>query len=120
MANNVDIGSDGSLFVDEDKLFKLVVLDTNGVPVNIATWTIGLYVGTNDNNHDVLTKTPATVTGTYDADPDVNTQEAQVSVAKASLGMKSKSYRYSWKRTDDGSNTVLAWGDWFPEKATAP
>ena len=33
---------------------------------------------------------------------------------------KEKAYRQSWKRMDDGSETVLAWGPFTPQKATAP
>ena len=68
----------------------------------------------------ILTKVP-TITGVYDAVRATNTQRAVVVVTDTEMNLfKAKTYRYSWKRTDDGSETVLARGPFAPEKATAP
>lgn len=122
MATNVNIGGDGSLFVGEDKTLDLEVLDTAGVPVNIATWAMVFDVRDRDNSPDPpkLTKIP-TVIGVYNATRANNTQRARVILTDSELNtVIAKTYRQSWKRTDDGFETVLLYGNFAPQKATAP
>lgn len=129
MATDVTIGGSGELFADEDKQLVLEVLDSAGVPVNIAGWTIILDVRLKDNSPGaaLLSKTAA-VSGTYDAVRVTNTQRATVTLTDdethqfvgSNLPTGAKTYRHSWKRTDSGAETVLCRGDWAPEKATAP
>lgn len=122
VAVEVNIGGDGSLFVGEDKVFKLEVVDTANVPVNIAAWSV-LF----DVRKTIIAADPAifsitaTVVGTYNSVRASNTQRAQVTLTDTQLNtVKAIAYKHSWKRMDDGSETVLAFGTFTPQKATAP
>ena len=122
MATNVDIGGSGTLFVGEDKTFVLEVLDTAGVPVNITAWTILFDVRLKDNSAApaIFSKT-ATLTGVYNSVRATNTQRANVSLTDDELNtVTAKTYRQSWKRMDAGVETVLLYGAFAPQKATAP
>ena len=124
MATKVNIGGDGELFAGEDKLMRLFpLLDTNGVPVDMSGWTVVFEVRRRDESADpaVITKTCA-ISGTYDADPDMNEQKAIATLEDTDLPAdpfgKSLTFRYSFKRTDAGFETILARGDFKPERAT--
>jgi hypothetical protein len=122
MAEEQTIGGSGTLFVGEDKTFRLEVLDVNDVPVNIAGWTILFDVRKLDTSKDpaIFSKTPSIV-GIYNVVRATNTQRAETSLTDTELNLvKARAYRFSWKRMDDGSETVLAWGNFIPQKATAP
>ncbi|CAB4190392.1 hypothetical protein UFOVP1196_55 [uncultured Caudovirales phage] len=41
-------------------------------------------------------------------------------IHEGQISIKARTYRHSWKRMDDGSETVLAYGNFVPQKATAP
>jgi hypothetical protein len=121
MAELVTIGGSGALFVGEDKELRLEVLDADSIPVNISTWSIHFFVRVKDTSGDpaIFDKT-ATVIGVYSAVRATNTQRASVTLSDTELNtVKAKTYRHSWKRMDDGSETVLAYGPFVPEKATA-
>lgn len=129
MATDVVIGGTGELFADEDKTFRLEVIDKDSLPVNIAGWDIIFDVRAMDNSADpaLLSKSGA-VTGTYNALRASNTQRAIATVTDdemhqfkgSNLPSGSKTYRHSWKRRTAGNETVLSRGDFAPEKATAP
>jgi hypothetical protein len=121
MANEQVIGGDNSLFVGEDKTFTLTVVDVLGVPVNIASWDILLDIRKVDASSTPIISKPAAVVGAYDIDPLQNTQRAVVALTDDDMNLfKAQSYRYSFKRMTDGNETVLAFGDFLPQKATAP
>lgn len=120
MAENVAIGgSENNLFVGEDKQLRLHVKDSAGVPVNITGWVVIFNVRDSDRSSmDVLVKT-ASISGIYDADPDVNAQRAIITLSDTeTLTLSARRYRHSWKRTDDGQETVLAFGPFIPQRAT--
>lgn len=122
MATTVTIGGSGTLFVGEDKTFRIEVLDVSGNPVDMTGWAILFDVRKTDKAPDpaIFSKT-ATVSGTFNSVRAVNAQRALVTLTDTELNtVKNKTYRHSWKRMDDGSETVLARGDFAPEKATAP
>jgi hypothetical protein len=122
MALPATIGGSGTLFVGEDKTFRLELIDVAGLPVNMTAWTLVFDVRKKDNAVDppIFTKVP-TLTGVFAADRPTNTQRAVVTLTDTELNtVKKGTYRHSWKRMDDGSETVLAWGDFTPDKATAP
>ena len=129
-ASTVTIGGVGSgeLFVGEDKIFRFELVDDPelvgdaAVPVNMTGWDIRFDVRTKDNAPEppILSKT-ATLTGVYNALRSLNTQRAIVTVTDTEMNLfKQKTYRHSWKRMDDGVETVLSRGNFSPEKATAP
>lgn len=129
------IGGNGTLFVGEDKTFRIEVLtiefDENGVPiapssssvpVDISGWDIRFDVRKTDKAPDpaIFSKTAA-ITGVYNASRALNTQRAVVSLTDTELNtVTARTYRHSWKRMDDGVETVLSRGDFVVEKATAP
>lgn len=134
MAREVTIGGDGKLFVGEDKTLTLEVLQRPagsdeaadildiGVPIDIAAWVIAFDVRKLDKSTGtpLVTKT-ATVVGTFSATRSLNTQRARVILTDDDLNVfKEATYRHSWKRMTAGNETVLAYGDFTPQKATAP
>jgi len=131
MATTATIGGNGMLFVGEDKTLRLELLkartdglphDGTSVPEDMTGWVIAFDVRLKDTSVDppLLTKTP-TITGVYNASRASNTQRAVIVLTDTEMNLfKAKIYRYSWKRMDDGSETVLARGPFTPEKATAP
>lgn len=144
MATDVAIGGPGlgTLFVGEDKGLRIEVLQfpvgvdpavaditVVGVPVDIAGWTILFDVRFKDNSAEpAIVSLNATVTGIFNASRVMNTQRALVLLSDddmnkfkgSNLPDGAKTYRHSWKRMDDGSETVLTRGEFAPEKATAP
>lgn len=131
MATTVKIGGSGTLFVGEDKAFRFEVLqarvdglphDATSIPENLTGWGLLFDVRKKDASAEpaILSKT-LNVTGVYNAVRATNTQRAEISLTDTEMNLfKAKTYRYSVKRMDDGSETVLVRGDFAPEKATAP
>lgn len=109
MAYEVTLGGDGALFVGEDKTLRMQVLDEDGDPVTISGWAISMVIRRTDDPSDtaVLTKT-ATISGNL----------AVVTLTDTEMAITAGYYRHSWKRTDDGSETVLAYGPFIVEAAT--
>lgn len=140
MALTQTIGGNGTLFVGEDKTFRLELLvaelDSEGnpvppssasVPIDMTGWSILFDVRKTDNSPDpAIFSKPASLQGVYNANRALNTQRALVSLTDTEMNTVKAgntspgSYRHSWKRMDDGSETVLARGPFSPEKATAP
>ena len=143
MALKHNLGGDGSLFVGEDKILDLrpiydgpvafvgdvaYVADVSGAPTStlasvkdITGWTIKWFLRVRDaSTGAALLEKTATIDGTFNVSPSVNTQKARVVLTDDDLNtLTASGYRYSWKRMDDGSETVLAYGDFRPEVATA-
>lgn len=117
MANEVTIGGDGSLFIGEDKTLDHEVLDVDGAPVDINGWTIKFTVRTSDGAADpVVIEKTASIIGTYSAVRTSNTQRARVALTDDDTNtLTARGYRYSFKRTDDGSETVTAFGPFRPQ-----
>lgn len=121
MAALVTVGGSGAILVGEDKQFKLECLNTLDVPVDMTGWAITFDVRTSDVSEAVLITKTATVSGVYSATRSANTQRATATVTDTDLAatvFDAKTYRYSFKRTDDGSETVLAWGNFVVQRAT--
>lgn len=122
MATTQTIGGSGMLFVGEDKKVRLELLDLSGNPVDMAGWEMLFDVRKSDTAPDpaIFSKVPA-LEGAFDALRANNTQRAWIQLTDTELNtVKAKTYRFSWKRMDDGSETVLSRGPFAPEKATAP
>jgi hypothetical protein len=122
VALEVNIGGDGELFVGEDKVLRLEVLDTDGIPVNILGWAIIFDVRKSDDAvAPAIISATGTVTGSYNVSPTLNGQRALFTLTDDDLNLlTARIYRHSFKRTDAGVETVLAYGDLHPQKATAP
>lgn len=131
MATESNIDKDDNVFIGEDKTLSFTVLDADGVPMDISGWALAFIVRSKDTSTGtpVLTKTTSsgiTITGTYNATPASNTQRAVVSLVDTDTAendgtviIKPAKYRYSLKRTDSGSETILAFGNFVLREATA-
>lgn len=122
MATEVTIGGSGALFVGEDKTIVLSVVDDDGVPVNIGSWLILFDVRVSDKAPDpAIFSITCAITGTYNVAPLVNTQRASATLTDDQMNtVRKKTYRHSWKRMTANFETVLSYGDFEVEKATAP
>jgi len=121
MALEANFGGDGSIFVGEDKTIRLEVLDINSIPIDITTWVIRWVLRKNDNTADppIFDKLASAV-GVYNMVRAVNTQRAQVQLTDDELNtISAKTYRHSWKREDEGSETILSYGNAIIQLATA-
>lgn len=131
MALIANLGGEGTgeLFVGEDKAIYLEVVDRHGsedeaqwTPLDIFGWGILFDVRKKDGSPDpAILAIMADIIGTFAPTRSANTQRARVLLSDTQMNtVKKHTYRHSWKRMDDGSETVLAWGDFAPDKATAP
>jgi hypothetical protein len=125
---------DASLTRDENEaVLTAAIAAGTAVPENVAGWAVSFVLLKSDKAADastpqlVLTTTGGaiTITGVYNVDPDVNTQALRVFVADTDIplwngtaGFKQKTYRYSLKRTDAGSETIIAKGNFDLTEAT--
>jgi len=122
MATTVQIGGSGTLFVGEDKTFTLETLNASEVPVDMLGWTVLFDVRKSDKAPDpAIFSKSATIVGVFNVVRATNTQRAQITLSDTEMNTVSgRTYRYSWKRMDDGVETVLCRGPFVVEKATAP
>ena len=104
-------GSNKDLFIGEDKTFRLTV-----PTVDIAGWDIVWVVRTTDSAADpALFNKTATITGTFGVD-----QVAAVVLTDDEMNtLSTRNYRYSWKRMNNGLETILAFGNMVPLRVTA-
>lgn len=98
---------------------------TSGVVRDITGYSLIFIVRTTDTTPtaELITKTTGgggiTISGTYDADPGTNTQKVEVDIedtdtwVDSSDFLKPGKYRYAMKRTDDGTETTLVYGDFI-------
>lgn len=117
MAEKARIRSSDDWFIGQDTDLKFHVKDENGVPVNVAAFTLSwmLKVTVDDLDVDALVTLTSgsgiAITGTYNVDPDVNTQRVIVSIADTDTDdLDAGRYQHELKRTDAGFETVLAYG----------
>ena len=106
------------LFQGEDH--KYVFTIKNGAQttcIDIAGWTLSFMVKQYKSDADlsaVVTKTTAAgivISGTFNANPAVNTQVATVTVDDTdTIAVTDRLYSYELKRMDAGFETVLAYG----------
>jgi hypothetical protein len=86
-------------------------VDADGNLLDMSGWTIHFVAAG-------LTKT-ATVSGTFNSDPAINTQVATVTLTAAeTVDLQATTYPYSWKRVDSGYNDVLVYGSWPVQQTT--
>lgn len=124
MAENVTLGGSGSLFVGEDKslILELILKSSATTAVDMTGWAMVFDVRNRDASPEppIVSHTPI-LTGVFNSVRSSNTQRANVTLSDDDLNLfRAKTYRWSWKRLDAGSETVLAYGDFAPQKATAP
>lgn len=97
------------------------------VPKDVTGWATSLVVRSSDTDTSTATLTASgSVTGVYNATPASNTQRIVVTIADTDIpqydgatGLTPGTYRYALKRTDDGSEQVIAYGNFKLLPATA-
>lgn len=118
MAVERNLAESDRLFVGEDKQLSFTVFEADGsTPQDISGWALSWQVKKHASSMDpaILTKTTGnsgiSITGTFDADPDVNTQRAVVTLTDDDTALlHTPPYRYELKRTDASNETVLVFG----------
>ena len=138
MAAEVQIGGtdDSRIFIGQDSTIPVHVKDfdppsgnTDGtVAKEITGWALTFDVRKLDKSGTViLSKTVGagiTIAGVFNATASSNLQRATVALdadldlTVAKFSIDGGTFRYSLKRTDDGSETVLAYGDFVVDRAT--
>jgi hypothetical protein len=117
MAVRSDITDDDLWFVGEDKQLSFELLDSSGNPVDASSMTLSWIVRrrAKDTGTPLISKTSGagiSVNGTFDAVRALNTQRVLVAVADTDTdALPSDTYQHALKRTDDGSEAVLCYGD---------
>jgi hypothetical protein len=106
------------LGTDFERVFHIKNEDESA-SINILGWAISWMVKRHKDQADLLallTKTTAggalVISGSYNADPAVNTQRVTLTVADTDTDTAINEGLYHWelKRTDAGFETVLAYG----------
>lgn len=117
MAREQNIGAADDWFIGEDKTIPFEIYSSDEATIeDISTFALAFYlrqIGGPDKR--VLTCTTGastiTITGSFNTDPDTNTQRANVIVADTDTdNLLPGKYSFSLWRTDDGNETVLAYG----------
>lgn len=107
------------IFLGTDVLLEYTILDSDeDAAVEITGWALSFMIKPTRITLDadaLVTKTTAgatiTISGTYNADPDTNTQVATVSILDTNTStLDPQNAWWELKRTDDGFETVLAYG----------
>lgn len=126
MAIEANISRSHHWFCGEDKVFSYTVYQADGTtPEDVTGWTFDWALRRRNDDADpaVLEKTSVSgisITGTYNADPAQNTQRVEVTIADTDTeDLPAGPYRHSLKRTDDGSETILSFGNAVLQRATA-
>lgn len=107
------------LFLGEDRLFEFHILDADvsTTAINITGWALSFMIKKRRSDADasaLVTKTTVSgiaIAGTFNATASSNTQRATVTLADTdSSSLNPGLAYYELKRTDDGFETVLAYG----------
>lgn len=106
------------LRIERDQTFTFTVLNAaRTAAINVTGWATSFMLKKNKSDADaaaVLTKTNGVISGTFNADPDINTQVITVTVADTdvpSATFYEGLYYFEFERTDAGFETPLADGD---------
>jgi hypothetical protein len=111
-ATELDLGMDHQFIFD-------IRTEDEDTSVNISGWTISYQIKRHESDADaaaLLVKTTTlggiAIAGTFNTDPDVNSQRATVTIADTDTDAIAPGLAfYELKRTDAGFETRLAFGD---------
>lgn len=127
MAREQHIGGSDHWFIGEDKTLPFEIYDSTEEQIqNVTGYAIGFYLRKIlEGDPLVFSKTTGastiTITGSYNADPDTNTQRINVLITDDDTdNLQPGQYQYSLWRTDSGSETVLAYGTVELKKCAKP
>ena len=107
------------LFMGTDKKYEFPVLnEAETAAIDVSSWSFSFMVKTSKEDADaaaILTKATGSgiaVSGVYNADPNTNLQRVVVTIQDTDTDGATPGTRY-WelKRTNDGVETVLAFGE---------
>lgn len=135
MAYERDITAEDQVFFDTDRVLRYAVFQGNptaeeiaagdAVPEDITGWSLAWTLRRTPKSQTALIEKATggsgiTITGSYNVDPSINTQRVEVLIedtdtydpdASPEVNVKpSTSYAYALKRTDDGAESILAFG----------
>lgn len=120
MATEANVTASDRFFVGEDKVLNFTVYQSDGVtPQDVATWALQWVLRKTEKSTSALidktTGAGVTITGVYNVSPALNTQKVVVAIADTDTDALNPNvtYRHALKRTDAGSETVLAFGDFI-------
>ena len=125
MAVEATLGGNSTLFVGEDKQASLELLDAaynpaipgSGNPIDMTGMGISLLVSLTDWDAPIITVV-GTLTGVFNVLRTMNTQRTIVQLTRADMELfRGKTYRYAWARTDSGSYTIFAYGNFVVQLA---
>jgi|GEM_PF-5518918 len=126
MATEFNITDAHRFFLGEDKVLRLQVFEEDlTTPLDVSGWNLAFYVRKKDKDADpaLITKTLGAgiqVEGTFSSTPSENLQRVLIDIESDDTnGLKASSYRYSVKRVDVGSETILVFGSIVFLQATA-
>ena len=143
MAVNRDITADDQVFFDTDRRLSYTVYDGDptaeeieagtAVCVDVAGWALAWTLRKKPNTSVALIEKTSvdgiTIEGIFDPSPAINTQRVIVEIedtdtydpdASPEVYVKpSTTYAYALKRTDDGEETILAFGSFTLLQAAA-
>lgn len=128
MAIERHITATDQVFVGDDRTFEIEVFDDDGeTPVDISAYDLEWILRKTDKSVDALIEkstagSPAgiAITGTFNVDPDLNTQRAVISLdaqdsystgSPVGTRLTKKKYRYALKRVNNGARTTLTYGN---------
>jgi len=120
MSIEFNIGVDKKWFLGDDKILSFTIFGSDGItPIDFSSWQIEFVARkktkpTSDLAFPIksVSNGGLNLTGTYNADPLVNTQRLIVPVSSLeTTSLKAGwPYRYSIKRTDSTNEEVLVYG----------
>lgn len=129
--------------IGDDRILSFTIFEQEGLEVdenqNVVSGTVKDITGyelifvvrTTDTTPraELITKATGgsgiTISGVFNADPDINTQRIEIDIedtdtwTSSSDFLKPGKYRYALKRTDEGTETTLAYGDFVLFETTA-
>jgi hypothetical protein len=112
MARTANVIGEDALYLGEDKFLDFEVLDADGTPINISSgYTFQFDMRDAVHASVAIISKTCTVTGSYNADRDTNTQRSRATLTDDdTIGFPAGKYPYSHKRTDAGAETINAEG----------
>ena len=118
MGKITKLGDIGRFCVGDDIDVVLEVLNPlTGIPVDVSGWTSQLVISKSVTSAALLTAS-GTVSGAYDADRETNTQRITYPLVDTdTANLKAGDYVFSARRTNAGSERVLAFGPCLVERA---
>lgn len=125
MAIRQDISRDLQFFIGEDKTIEFEVLQSDGAtPQDVSGWALEWDMRAKVSDAAaLLAKTSGSgiaVMGVYSAVRATNTQRVAVTIAAEDTdALSSGRHAHALKRTDDGNEAVLSYGDCELQRSAA-